>query len=501
MSVLDWSYQLGLWLQDNPEVKWYGMGGLGALLLGTSLLGRRGRLPQTTHGSARWATPKEIQAAGLTAPHGVVLGRLGRQILHDDSERHVLLVAPTRSGKGIGPVGCTLLTWQASALPYDPKDGENYAFSHAWRLAQGHRVEQFTPRRSPHVRINVLDLVRFRTFDEFDDAWAVAYSLTAPAFMALENSTSLHFRRLATMLLQAAQLHVFYAHPPVSLGKLWWFLTQYDSLPACLKAMQTHQHTAYGVHRGIRELATAIHNISGNRELGSIWSTAISPLLPYADPLTQRSTDTSTLNLDDLQYGKEPLSLYLVAPSPSELERLHSIYRVISDMAVKCLQRHPPRTARHRLLVLADEAPSYGYSAMLDKGAAETAGYGIKLFMVAQDTPQLERTFGKDNSIWGNTATKIFYAPDSHATAKSLSEAWGQSTVEQPVLSKQQGLGGKGSVAYQQVGRWQMTPDELRAMHSQAEIIDRTNMRPILAGKVNCLTDQEYRRRYTPSAA
>jgi type IV secretion system protein VirD4 len=48
------------------------------------------------------------------------------------------------------------------------------------------------------------------------------------------------------------------------------------------------------------------------------------------------------------------------------------------------------------------------------------AKYGIKLLIVAQDTVQLDGTFGKDNSIFGNTATKIFFAPDSHATAKPM---------------------------------------------------------------------------------
>jgi len=503
MNVFDLTHQLGLWAKQHPDLLLYGGGGFLALTLGVSLLGRTRRPRQTTHGSARFATPQEMVAAGLTAPHGVVLGRLGRQILHDDSETHVLLVAPTRAGKGLGPILCTLFTWLGSTLVYDPKDGENADASQAWRASLGHRVEQFTPRRSPQACINVSDLIRLGTLQEFDDAWMIGDSLLARPAGSYEQDTARHFRQLATMLLTANQLHMAYAEPPASLGKLWWLLTQrYRTLPECLTAMQTTAHTAYGVHRAITELATGIANISNEKELSGVWTTAINPLLPYADPLTQRSTDTSTVRLEDLQYGDTPLSLYLVAPKPSALQRLAPVYRVVSDMALQRLQEHKPRSARHRLLVIADEAPAYGYSAALDKGAAETAGYGMKLLVVAQDIPQLEDTFGRHNSLWGNTQTKIFFAPDSDVTAKRLSDNFlGQATVEQPVLSQQQTMRKQASVAYQQVGRPLMTADELRAMHPQAAIVYRTGLRPILCGKVNCLTDPEYRERYQTRAA
>jgi type IV secretion system protein VirD4 len=65
----------------------------------------------TTYGSARWATPKDIHAARLLGPDGVVLGRYGRDYLRHDGPEHVLCFAPTRSGKGVGLVIPTLLTW------------------------------------------------------------------------------------------------------------------------------------------------------------------------------------------------------------------------------------------------------------------------------------------------------------------------------------------------------------------------------------------------------
>jgi type IV secretion system protein VirD4 len=74
-----------------------------------------------TYGTARWATPREVRAAGLAGPDGVVLGRLGREYLRHDGPERVLCFAPTRSGKGVGLVVPTLLTWPASCIVHDIK--------------------------------------------------------------------------------------------------------------------------------------------------------------------------------------------------------------------------------------------------------------------------------------------------------------------------------------------------------------------------------------------
>ena len=86
-----------------------------------------------TYGSARWARPDEVKAAGLLGPDGVVLGKLKDDYLRHEGPEHVLCFAPTRSGKGVGLVIPSLLTWPGSAIVHDIK-GEN------WQLTAGFRV-------------------------------------------------------------------------------------------------------------------------------------------------------------------------------------------------------------------------------------------------------------------------------------------------------------------------------------------------------------------------
>src|SRR5262245_34492210 len=123
MTVFELLTTLGTWGQRHPRELLYGAAALPVLAGLAHLAVRRRQQHSDVMGSARWATPQEIKRAGLTAPHGVVVGRLGRQVLHDDSERHVLLCAPTGAGKGTGVIIPTLLTWEGSALILDPKDG------------------------------------------------------------------------------------------------------------------------------------------------------------------------------------------------------------------------------------------------------------------------------------------------------------------------------------------------------------------------------------------
>ena len=98
----------------------------------------------TTHGSARWASPAEYAAAGLLGEEGVIIGvSPDGHLLRDNGKEHVACIAPTRSGKGVGQVIPTLLTWAGSVLVHDIK-GENWQHTAAWR-ARFSNVIYFNP--------------------------------------------------------------------------------------------------------------------------------------------------------------------------------------------------------------------------------------------------------------------------------------------------------------------------------------------------------------------
>lgn len=111
-----------------------------------------------TYGSARWAEDKEIRSAGLLGPDGVLLGRYDRNYLRHDGPEHVLCFAPTRSGKGVGLVVPTLLTWPESCIVHDIK-GENWTLTAGFRSRHG-RVLLFDPTNAKSSAYNPLLEVR-----------------------------------------------------------------------------------------------------------------------------------------------------------------------------------------------------------------------------------------------------------------------------------------------------------------------------------------------------
>jgi type IV secretion system protein VirD4 len=192
--------------------------------------------------------------------NGVVVGQMGKTLLHDNGETHGLLVGPSRSGKGTSTIIPTLLTWRGSALILDPKDGENLDVTGPWRQHLG-CVAAFTPCRTPQACLNILETVRLRTPHEFADAHLIAQSLTAPEKLARESATGIHFRELAAMLLTTAILHVLYTSRRRSLPGVWDFLTQQEQdLSATLTVMATTAPPPIW-HQALR--LYGIRNISG----------------------------------------------------------------------------------------------------------------------------------------------------------------------------------------------------------------------------------------------
>lgn len=477
---------MGTWSQGHPWAIPGFFGGAIVVVFVLTLFTRGRQLRNaTTHGSARWATYGEVRRSGLSTTHGVVVGVMKGQTFYDDGPTHVLLCGPTRSTKGVTHIQPTLRTWQHSALVLDPKRGENYAATVRERHLLG-QVDVFAPYDRPRACINVMDTIRRGTLQECGDALTIAQSLVAPYKMASESSTSLHFRELAERLLTAALLHVSYTARQPSLPLLWQFLTQqHKDLASCLRTMQQTAHVTAGVHQAIFSLTTSIKNITGDRELSGVWTTATRPLGLYSDPLIAASTERSTVTLTDLQQGPAPLSLFLSAPSPRALERLYPVYRVILDVALVRLMDRAVTTPARRLLIVGEELPAYGYVHALDKGASDMAGYGIKGFYVVQDLEQFEEVYGPKNTIWGNTETKIFHAPNNEKTAERISKyLLGDATLAHPVASRQDGFIGGGSVSHQHVGRALLTTDEVMGLDPRMALVRRTGVKPMLLEKL-----------------
>ena len=193
--------------------------------------------PPRPYGSARWATEKEVRKAGLLGDDGTVLGRLGHDYIRHDGPEHVLCFAPTRSGKGVGLVIPTLLTWAGSVIVHDIK-GENHGLTAGWR-ARFSRVLRFDPTDADSDAYNPLLEVR-RGPNEVRDVQNVADILVDPEG-ALEKRN--HWEKTSHALLVGAILHVLYAEADKTLAGVANFLSDPKRpIETTLRAMMTTPH-------------------------------------------------------------------------------------------------------------------------------------------------------------------------------------------------------------------------------------------------------------------
>ena len=332
-------------------------GGIAAVVVAIAMSVWRAREVKkvTTYGSARWAETREVRLAGLLGHDGVMLGRWRHEYLRHDGPEHVLCFAPTRSGKGVGLVVPTLLTWPESAIVHDIK-GENWTLTAGWRARFG-RVLLFDPTNAASAAYNPLLEVRKGEW-EVRDVQNIADVLVDPEG-ALERRN--HWEKTSHSLLVGAILHVLYAEPDKTLAGVANFLSDpRRPIETTLRAMMTTPHLGEaGVHPVVASSARELLNKSDNERSG-VLSTAMSFLGLYRDPVVATVTRRCDWRIHDLLEGKTATTLYLVVP-PSDISRTKPLVRLIlNQIGRRLTEELDARRRRHRLLLMLDEFPALG---------------------------------------------------------------------------------------------------------------------------------------------
>ncbi|OIQ73817.1 conjugal transfer protein TraG [mine drainage metagenome] len=447
-----------------------------------------------TYGSARWATPKEIKVAGLLGPDGVVLGRFHRDYLRHEGPEHVLCFAPTRSGKGVGLVVPTLLTWPGSAIVHDIK-GENWQLTSGFRARFG-RVLLFDPTNTASSAYNPLLEVR-RGEWEVRDVQNVADVLVDPEG-SLERRN--HWEKTSHSLLVGAILHVLYAEEDKTLAGVASFLSDPKRpIESTLKAMMTTRHLGEaGVHPVVASAARELLNKSDNERSG-VLSTAMSFLGLYRDPVVAKVTSCCDWRIADLVEGRQPVTLYLVVP-PSDISRTKPLIRlVLNQIGRRLTEDLQAQKHRHRMLLMLDEFPALGRLDFFESALAFMAGYGLKAFLIAQSLNQIEKAYGPNNSILDNCHVRVSFATNDERTAKRVSDALGTAT-EMRAMKNYAGSRlspwlGHLMVSRQETARPLLTPGEMMQLPPADEIVMVSGIHPVRAKKARYYEDARFQER------
>ncbi|SCC93178.1 putative Ti-type conjugative transfer system, TraG [Thiomonas sp. X19] len=479
-----------------------GVGGFFALVLPVGLAYRRTRKADAErndlHGSAHWAAGDEVAAAGILADAsnqgGVLFGAWdhgGRvRYLRHKGPEHMMVFAPTRSGKGVGVVIPTLLSWDDSVLVHDIK-GENWHLTSGYRQqVLGQRVLKFDPTCSDSARFNPLQEIRMDG-NLVKDVQNIATMIVDPDGKGLNDHWAKTGFDLMTGVLLFVLLHWEPGHPLRCLHTVQSILSDGGPVREIAERAtreQADKHPTPGkdgkpqpaatgfkaVMHYLKDLALAScqsgqlldrappipmlmdqrpgwevvaqacqsYLNKADNEASGVLSTALSFLSLYRDPLVADNTRFSDFTLESLMGGRDAqhpgpkTSLYLVVP-PSDKDRLKPLLRLVINQVTRRLTEGMDFNADgsgkslypHRLLLVLDEFPSLGKLDVFQEALAFIAGYGLKALLIVQDLSQLYAAYGKDESILGNCHIRVAYAPNKVETAELLSKMVGQATV------------------------------------------------------------------------
>ncbi|MGE0596209.1 MAG: conjugal transfer protein TraG [Hyphomonadaceae bacterium] len=450
-----------------------------------------------TYGSARWATKREIREAGLLGEDGVVLGRLDSEYLRHDGPEHVLCFAPTRSGKGVGLVVPTLLTWPGSTIVHDIK-GENWTLTAGFR-ARFSDVLLFDPTNPRSAAYNPLLEVR-KGQTEVRDVQNVADVLVDPEG-SLERRN--HWEKTSHSLLVGAILHVLYAEKDKTLAGVANFLSDpRRPIEVTLRMMMETPHLGEaGVHPVIAGAARELLNKADNERSG-VLSTAMSFLGLYRDPVVAHVTRTCDWRIADLVDAKKPASLYLVIP-PSDISRTKPLIRLLlNQIGRRLTEELAPKAKRHRMLLMLDEFPALGRLDFFESALAFMAGYGIRSFLIAQSLNQIEKAYGLNNAILDNCHVRVAFASNDERTAKRISDALGTAT-EQRAMRNYAGHRlslwlGHVMISRSETGRALLTPGEVMQLPPREEIVMVSGVHPIRTKKARYYEDRRFTARILP---
>jgi type IV secretion system protein VirD4 len=460
----------------------------------------------TTYGSARWATNKEIDRAGLFKPSGVFLGQLDRHYLRHDGPEHVLCFAPTRSGKGVGLVLPTLLSWTSSAVVHDIK-GENWQLSAGWRSKFSHCL-LFDPTDMRSARYNPLLEVR-KGPSEVRDVQNIADILVDPEG-ALERRN--HWEKTSHALLVGVILHVLYAEKEKTLARVTEILSDpSQSFEKTLRIMMATNHLgtpdAPKVHPVVAATARELLNKSENERSG-VLSTAVSFLALYRDPVIARNTAACDWRIADLVSADNPVTLYLVVP-PSDISRTKPLIRLVLNQIgrrlTEALDAKGGTAKKRQLLLMLDEFPALGRLDFFESTLAFMAGYGIRAYLIAQSLNQIAKAYGENNAILDNCHVRIAFAANDERTAKRISDALGTATE----LRAQRNYAGHRlapwlghvMVSRQETARPLLTPGEVMQLPQDDAIVLVSGLAPVRAKKLRHYEDENFVSRLLPSPA
>ena len=485
-------------------------------------------LTPKTRGSGKLAIGKDIfypkKVEGTNTVHfshenGVIIGSYLGKMLIDNSATHVLLTAPTGSGKGVSTVIPTLVAGcNTSCIVADLK-GENFDKSSGYReevLGNKCFYLDFSDYKS--CSYNPLSIVKKGTKNEFSYSKLVATNIVKAT--TGDNTADPFWVDSSVMLLQGIILYSLYkvGNRDVTMNDVNDFLNN-PALKDYVRYLKENFRITKAeviriadyydennlnllkkrIHPEIERAFNGILN-TPDETFDSILMTLKTTLSHFLGAVTREIIKENTFTAKDLTHYKKPISLYLKLEFKQIKTLLPLLNIIISSLVTELLPREEKGKEYYKnkreIMFLLDEFPAFGKIEIIEQTITFTRSFGLKYVLVTQDSNQIDRTYEANSSFWSNCKIKCFFNLDDDSNNLELiSKLTGTKTVkERPpmfgILGNKENINIRGNYVQKPV----ISIDEIRGMKANKAILLMGNKTAIV-DKVVYYKDEELNRR------
>ncbi len=444
------------------------------------------------------------------------------QLLGWAGDGHIITVAPTRSGKGVGLVIPNLLHYPGSTLVIDPK-GENYAITAEYRRKMfRHEIvclDPFHVMTRETDSINPLDnLVDYRKspstyLTQNPELGDIAANIADAMIVRDPGAKDPHWDDKARTLLRGFILAVICGKGPHHmrhLSEVRELLAQ--PFPVIISFISSAMCEDYSAVGGMLSRAGNEILSTGSEELKSI----ISNVLKHTEFLDSSLACKSLGDINDGGEGTYDLadlksmggvSIYMIIP-PQHLTRYSRLIRLWITMAMAAMTRSSQKPADGcPVLFMLDEMAQLGSLPMMKQAVSLLAGYGMSIWMVWQDLSQLKALYEHDwPTFLANAKIQQFFGINDHETAKYISEMLGSATITNKSISSSKS--GKftdivknksESESFSEIARNLLNPDEVRRLNREAVLTFVQGIPPVLAERITYYKDRMFSEKASPN--
>lgn len=448
-------------------------------------------------GSARFGGKADVDA--LAKNDGdLIVGRSGDgKLLRYDGPAHLLTIAPTRSGKGVGTIIPNLLTANRSIICIDPK-GENARVTGRQRESFGpvHYLDPFGLSGRASAAYNPLAFLDPDSLDLAEDAMTLADALVVD----MSDAGDPHWNEEAKALLAGIILYtVCHDEPDVrTLGTVREYLTLApDDFRALLDVMQASD-AAGGL------VARAANRFLGksDREAAGVLSGAQRHTHFLDSPRITAATAKSDFTFASLK--DQVATVFLILP-PDRLDTYSRWLRLVLAQALGELARSPARPLRPVLFLL-DEFAALGRLQAIERAMGLMAGYGLQLWPILQDIHQLRGHYhDRAGTFISNAGVMQAFGVNDFETADMLSRSIGRTTIryETTGSSERTDWGAdrnhSASRSEQIAARNLMDPNEIMNLDPALMLLMLAGKGPLILRKIRYYAENEFAGLHDPA--